>query len=191
MRTKREEILNRNSKPARNLTRHFKSFKSFSFNSLNLSCKKKKRRKKKSGNCRPRFENFFEIFIREKKKLGEETPQDWIFAPAFNSFSSKRLNDDSIPWKLSYFPPLPWKRERDPNLFASFVVKNIRRRGETKKKKTQNRSSCTRIEEMNWREWRGESENAMCRQKLAPPPGFSSGCKERGGCSGPKFRVSI
>lgn len=76
MRTKREEILNRNSKPARNLTRHFKSFKSFSFNSLNLSCKKKKRRKKKSGNCRPRFENFFEIFIREKKKLGEETPQD-------------------------------------------------------------------------------------------------------------------
>lgn len=103
-------------------------------------------------------------FEKREKKSEKETLRDWIFTPAFNSFSS---NDHSIPWKLSFFPSSTKNRETQPNLFRFAWLKIIAEEKSKKKKRKASRIVAGIYRREGWIEGRRKWKTHMCRQKLA------------------------
>lgn len=103
-------------------------------------------------------------FEKREKKSEKETLRDWIFTPAFNSFSSNVLTTIRSRGNFHFSPP-PWKTEKPrPNLFRFAWLKIIAEEKSKKKKKA------SRIVAGIWKGWiegRRKWKTHMCRQKLA------------------------
>lgn len=127
-------------------------------------------------------------FEKREKKSEKETLRDWIFTPAFNSFSSNVLTTIRSRGNFHFSPP-PWKTEKPrPNLFRFAWLKIIAEEKSKKKKKSeQNRSRY--LERMNWRE--EKVKNAHVSTKAGLLPLLVSPLAAKRGCTRPKFRVSI